>query len=722
MSSRTLTLALTALTIAGLGSLMGLRDSFSWVTGDEGTYMAMAESLARDGDLAFAAEDRQRIESSPTEGERHLILQRTRRGITYSKPVLYAVLASPFYLVAGRYGPIVLNVLALGGALWLTLVYLRRHGHATSYLTLLTFAGTSAMLPYLAWRMSDALLVSCTLAGLVLGLASVRRPDPRWLQAAHFLDSRSATLAGGALLGFAAAMRYPNALLAVAALAALLALRRWNRAALLLAGLAIAAVLALGLTIGLTGAPDPYRTARATFGPEVGYPDGAESAIAEQQLGGTELATVRLRTAPRPRVVAYSTLYFLIGRHTGLLIYFPAAIVFLLVALRKPDAVAIAMVASVVGISAFYLLLLPHNYFGGGAAIGNRYFLAAYPALLVAMREPPRGRALVLPWVVAVLALGSAVVSNWQTRGAEPSSQQHAYAGIFRVLPYESTLQSIEGSHERFWLHDWEWEMLHFNDPYSRVGAYSFFLEAGAPPAEIEIANTREDGLLRFLVLSDAPELWVDYRDWRQSRTATLSRPMGERGLVEFDASPAWRRHPFWFHWRLDDIFHARVARLAIRTPDGSPAVAEVRYLGPATIPRDIYSREVISSELPTLAGANTTSVATVTVRNTSSEIWKSDRVLAVFLSYKLFHRTDQGIQVTEGGRTPLAAAVPPGGILESEIEIRWPAVPRRYGLAIDLVHEGIAWFEEHEGSPLARSEVEVVSLPKAEPLPGRPE
>ena len=146
--------------------------------------------------------------------------------------------------------------------------------------------------------------------------------------------------------------------------------------------------------------------------------------------------------------------------------------------------------------------------------------------------------------------------------------------------------------------------------------------------------------------------------------------------------------------------------------------MAHVRYIGPAQIPRDIYSLEVLGSELPTLAGAGTTSVATVRVRNTSSHVWKSDRVLAVFLSYKLYHRTAQGVRVAEGGRTPLPAAIAPGEILEAEIEIGWPPAPRNYGLSIDLVHEGIAWFEEHNGSPVARSEVRVVSLPKAEPLP----
>ncbi len=718
MNSRTLALFLGALTIGGFGSLMGLRDSFSWVTGDEGTYMAMAESLARDGDLLFASADRARLEAAASEGERVLILQRTGRGITYSKPLLYPLLASPFSRLLGRYGPIALNALALAGALWLTLLYLRRLPGHDRRLTLVTFIGASALLPYFAWRMSDALLVSFTLAGLVLGLAAVRKSADPLLDFTPFFDGKLAPLLGGALLGFAAMMRYPNALLAVAACGALLWSGHRRRAAYLLLGAALAALLTVWLTIQLTGAPDPYRTARATFSPEVGYPDGADSSVARRQLGGTELATVRLRTEPRPRVVAYSSLYFLAGRHTGVLLYFPAALVFALLALRRPDRVAVALLAAVAGIALFYLLFLPHNYFGGGAAIGNRYFLAAYPALLVAQRELPRPRWLIVPWLIALLALGSAIVSVRRTRLAERTSQSHAHAGLFRLLPFESTLQSIEGSKERFWLHEWGWEMLRFNDPFQRLGQFSFLLESGQPATEIEIANTRADGRLRFLVASDAPRLFFDYQDWRRRETVELERPFGERGVVEIAAAPAWRRHQMWFHWRLEDVFYARLLRLAIRTPDGSAAAAEVRYLGRAQIPRDIYSREVLGSELPTLAGAGTTSTATVTVRNTSSGGWSSRTVLGVFLSYKLFHRTATGVEVIEGARTPLPDSVAPGEVLEAEIEIAWPPATRNYGLAIDLVHEGIAWFEEHNGSPLARSEVRVVSLPKAEPQP----
>src|SRR5690606_36557690 len=92
--------------------------------GDEGTYVAMTASLARDGDLFFTAEDARRARERG--GGAALILQRTQRGVGYSKPILYALVAAPFYLVAGERGMILFHLLALAGAFALVRASLAR--------------------------------------------------------------------------------------------------------------------------------------------------------------------------------------------------------------------------------------------------------------------------------------------------------------------------------------------------------------------------------------------------------------------------------------------------------------------------------------------------------------------------------------------------------------------------------------------------------------------
>src|SRR5690349_13939211 len=71
--------------------------------GDEGTYTAMAASLARDFDLSFGAADRAWAEGHPS-GAVALILERTPHGLAYSKPVLYPLLAAPFVRLLGDWG------------------------------------------------------------------------------------------------------------------------------------------------------------------------------------------------------------------------------------------------------------------------------------------------------------------------------------------------------------------------------------------------------------------------------------------------------------------------------------------------------------------------------------------------------------------------------------------------------------------------------------------
>ena len=56
---------------------------------------------------------------------------------------------------------------------------------------------------------------------------------------------------------------------------------------------------------------------------------------------------------------AYSALYYLVGRHTGLLVYFPAALALLVAACSRRDGVALALLGGPAAIALFYLLWMP---------------------------------------------------------------------------------------------------------------------------------------------------------------------------------------------------------------------------------------------------------------------------------------------------------------------------------------------------------------------------
>ena len=152
--------AVAALAVLVFGFLATQRPGQDVLWGDEGTYVAMTASLARDFDLRFEEADRDwALGRVPGRGVA-VILQRAAGGVTYSKPPLYPMVAAPFYKLFGEFGMVLVNALALAAGLLFGWIYLRRIGppkHAA--LTVVVFAAASTLLPYLAWRMSESLQV-----------------------------------------------------------------------------------------------------------------------------------------------------------------------------------------------------------------------------------------------------------------------------------------------------------------------------------------------------------------------------------------------------------------------------------------------------------------------------------------------------------------------------------------------------------------------------------
>jgi hypothetical protein len=573
VKSRPVAILLPLLVLLAFSILGALRGSFFSVFGDEGTYLAMAESVSRDGDLMFDTADRERLEQTVGAGRQTVILQQTSKGISYSKPVLYPLLVAPFHRLLGDLGLVLFNALAMGAALALAWGVLRRQASAKeAWLTLWTFFGAGVLPAYLVWKMPDLFQVALATAGLSLALAAVRGAPPTAPDLIdRLLANRWAPLVGGGLLGLLTALRYPNLLIALAPIAALGVSRRRHSMALVAAGCLAAFVLVALSGWVLAGAINPYKETRASFNRETGYPVSSDDPGVMEQFE-TRRATQSLTFRPELQsdVSAYAATYFFVGRHTGLLFYFPAALVLVLAALHRPDRVGLTLLAGAAAVAVFYLIWMPRNYFSGATFIGNRYFLAAYPLLLFAARRPLRGRALVASWSLGVLVAVSAILSVSETRDRDPGSQSHAYAGIFRLLPYESTALRIEGWRDRYWSGD----LLRFVDPFAQVTEDAFVLRAGDPPAEILLASRRQGPMLRLEVRANTDEAILEVTDRRGQRTYPLPR----EGIVEVEMAPSWRHHRFW--WDPDRTYSSRTLRLAVRTPAGEPATVRLSYGG----------------------------------------------------------------------------------------------------------------------------------------------
>lgn len=687
----------TVAVMAMLGALTSLRPPLDSLWGDEGTFVAMTASLVRDGDLIFAEPDRTWAEERRPEVGATVIVQRTGAGLSYSKPVAYALLAAPLYALFGEIGLVILNAGALVLALILAWRLLRRRGaDELGALTTLSFFGCAALLPYVLWRVSDLVQFSLTLIGLTLACAGLRLPRapssgrPPWVAAA-----------GGAALGLVASMRLTNAALVIAAILTCLLAGRAKRGLAVAAGAVLAFALATGAGQLLTGTVNPYKTVRTSFNGETGYPVGQGAGEALERFSVAKATqSVTWKPAGDSTRIAHSLLYFVIGRHSGLLIYFPMALLLLYRLLRHPDRTGLALAAGVAAIAAFYLIWMPWNYFGGSTFVGNRYFLTSYAALLVAAPGLPSGRQLVPAWLIAATVGISALYSVESSRARDPMSQSHAYKGLFRLLPYETTALEIDGHRDRYWAGDF----VRFSDPHADVGDFDFTLDSELPPAELVLATTWSGDHPTLLITSEQEPLELRVADWGRRRWHRLeSTPTGTRSVVELDLSPAWRQHAYW--WSANRPYQVRTQRLTLLTNDGTRARARIRYLGNGRILDRQPAREVLYADTARRATPGSFTRASIRVRNDSDWTWTSEDVLPVFLSYRL--QAPDGVTI-EGPRSRVDPPVAPGEVFEHEVAVAWPETPGRYRLQVDLVIEDVAWFEDRIGEPLLRTPVRV--------------
>ena len=440
--------------------------------GDGATFYGMALSLAEDGDVRYEARDVLRIRREYAFGPQGLFLKRASGGLAidrargfpwlrrvapdeprlyYAKAWVYPLVAWPLVALFRTNGLLLTNVAFMGLTLWLGYGELRRRltPLRALVLTLVLFLGTVTPL-YLVWLTPEIFTLGIVTAGLVA-----------W--------SRGRPALSAVLLGIATYAKPTNLLLALPLgleplLAALRSAEGSSRMQAFARGLAesvrrgavLAAVTAalFGLNAALTGEMNYQGGERKTFDRK--YPledhglafDNTGFWMTTEHLGplveGEDEALQTERTDP-VRAAAelrgsfiHNLAYFWVGRFGGALAYFfpvvMAIILFLALGPRDPRGwlALAALLASYV----FYIWLIPANWYGGGGAVGNRYFINLVPLAL--FFAPSRRE-----WVVAgggLLAAGvflfPALVSPVQ-HSLNPG--RHATYAPFLRLPLELT-------------------------------------------------------------------------------------------------------------------------------------------------------------------------------------------------------------------------------------------------------------------------------------------
>lgn len=409
------------------------------LAGDTASYLMQAVSAsAGDHRLEFDAQDLERWKSLDwTDEPVGMFYQRYDDGAYgLAKPYGYSVFAASFIGLLGAVrGVAVANAVLLGLLIGTSILLLRTRfsgpvvpiAVAGLYLASYTYL-------YAYWTHSELFLALVTLVALLGIVRFAQTGAVGW------------ALLAFAVIGFGVSEKAAFvALFTPLAVVALWRATRWrDRLAMAAAGLGVLAVAVLPYlhysdweSITPYGGADREYVAFATP-----FAGGTTGFI---ESGGVDEARLweDLRGPVSDKALAAS--YMLVGRHTGLLVFMPLALLLILIGVTRfprADAWGRAALLGVVLYLAFYAVLFPTNYFGGGQSLGNRYFLQAAPAVLALAVLVGLDRRAFLAASLLGAALGLLLL--WPHH-EEPASA-HVYlertSTLQRLLPFESNQET----------------------------------------------------------------------------------------------------------------------------------------------------------------------------------------------------------------------------------------------------------------------------------------
>jgi hypothetical protein len=429
-----------------IGALTFDRRAWPGLVGDEATYLMQAQSLAWDFDLRYERRDFDRFVAQWGRRPEGLILQSADSGrtITYSKPVYYAALLAPFVRLAPVRGAMVANVVLLALAAFLAARTLQRSIGPAAPLWVAVWIFGSVSFAYVFWAHPDLFLMSLTAIALALTYSAAEERR-FWRPFGIGLLLTLVTLArpfyGALFLPVALSFR-----------------KSWRSLIpLVLGGLVL--ILAGFLTPGEEDAWTIYGGERQSFDsstgfPEVDFPAGAW----REKLAARGSNQWRPWIVPEAKLAGWNSIYFLAGRHVGVLPYFlPLILGFFAF---RPGAGRWALPLAVLAAAACFLALRPFNFYGGGGAIANRYFLPLYPALWFVAARPARAAWVV--WGVVVAALAAPFLwPLWTHPRAFLLAPEGGYTYVSntarRWLPYETTQSHLKPSGREDFVHNGLW-------------------------------------------------------------------------------------------------------------------------------------------------------------------------------------------------------------------------------------------------------------------------
>ena len=408
--------AFAALSIDVPRTLVGIK-------GDEATYVAMALSIAYDGDLVYErGVDLERFFAGYNDGPDGIYLKRGARSsyrvdetfpfihretypdgsddrLYFGKAYISSLFAAPFVRVAGLNGLLWFNVVLLTAVVFGAYRFVAaRSPRLVALPYVLAFLGGSIAPLYGVWLSSEVFNFSFVFFAYLLWFYKAVAPAPtsgrgRWLR------TPGSDVVAAVLLGLVIFSKpVPNVLLIAPPVLHLWRQQRFRHG--FVVGLVCAAVVVGGFSLNAAisgefnyqgGLDRKYISVDFPFeGPGLEFDDLGNSMttdgiVVEEPLGPVAFLTL----------LTHNLWYFLVGRHFGFIPFFFPGVVVLLLFLRSRAEAQVWhwLILATAALAAVTLAVyMPYTWSGGGGPSGNRYYLSAYPLFLF-LTPPLRGHA-----------------------------------------------------------------------------------------------------------------------------------------------------------------------------------------------------------------------------------------------------------------------------------------------------------------------------------------
>lgn len=440
------------------------------IKGDEATYVAMALSVAYDGDLAFEARDLERFYRVYNSGPEGIFLKRgatasyqfvdafpfvlreTRvddqpNRLYFGKAYISSVAAAPFVRLAGLNGLLLFHTLLVAAMIGLGSLFLSTRSAprmAAGYTVV--FFGASIVPIYTIWLTSEIFNVACVFLAYFLWFYKEVKPAAGRL-GARFLTSPASDIAAAIVLGLATFSKpVPNGLLLIPAVALAFYRRRYwmgignGGVAVIVVALCFAINAGISGEFNYQGGLDrrtfytgsggfPFEVPGVPF-EEIGIQRATNEVVIEEPLSARGFMTLLVTNGG----------YFIAGRHFGFVpFFFPGVVAIGLFLWRRASREAWQwLVLGTVAFCAIALIVyMPYTWSGGGGPPGNRYFLSAYPALF--FLTPPLVS--IVPTLAAVFG-GTLFIVQILINPFVAAKQPYLNVerGPLRLLPVELTM------------------------------------------------------------------------------------------------------------------------------------------------------------------------------------------------------------------------------------------------------------------------------------------